>query len=323
MNMTRELMTRILDGHEATREEILALHGEPTEELCACADGIREALCGKTFDICTIINAKSGKCSENCKFCAQSAFHRTKIEEYPLLGPEEILREAKRSADKGVMRFSIVTSGKRPSREEIMKIGKAVQDIRKNTDISVCASIGLVDGEDLKYLKDCGLSRIHNNLESSRDFFGKVCTTHAYDDKISTIIEARKAGLSVCSGGMIGLGETVEDRIDLAMALRGLEIGSVPINILNPIEGTPYAGNERLPLEEVLRTAALFRFIMPDAFLRLAGGRALYDDLAEQCLGSGINALISGDMLTTKGISIDTDMKLIERSGFKLGAVEG
>ena len=322
MSRTQKLTARILDGHRAARDEILALNGEPTEELCAGAEGIRKAICGDAFDICTIINAKSGRCSENCKFCAQSSFYRTKIEEYPLLGSEEILNEAKRSADKGVMRFSIVTSGKRPSREEIEKIGKAVRDIRKNADISVCASIGLVDGEDLKYLKSCGLSRIHNNLESSREFFKEVCTTHAYDEKTATITEARKAGLSVCSGGMIGLGETMEDRIDLAMTLRSLEVKSVPINILNPIEGTPYAGNERLPLEEILRTIALFRFIMPDAFLRLAGGRALYDDLAEKCLGCGINALISGDMLTTRGISIDTDMELIERSGFRLGVME-
>lgn len=168
-----------------------------------------------------------------------------------------------------------------------------------------------------KKLHETGVERVHNNLESSRCHFPEVCTTHSFDDKVNAIKAAQKAGMSVCSGGIMGIGETMEDRIDMALELRSLGINSVPVNILNPIAGTPYEHNKRLSDTEIQRIIALYRFILPKAFIRLAGGRGLLADKGLACFKSGANAAISGDMLTTSGISIDTDMKMIKELGFK------
>ena len=189
---------------------------------------------------------------------------------------------------------------------------------KKSSQIKLCASCGLLNYEELCKLKESGVTRYHNNLESSRRFFSKICTTHTYDEKIETIKAAKKAGLIVCSGGIMGLGETMEDRIDLAFTLRDLEITSIPINILNPIKGTPLENNKILTLDEVRKIVAIYRFILPKAELRLAGGRGLLEDKGLSVFESGANAAITGDMLTTSGISIDEDMKIIEKLGYKV-----
>lgn len=316
MNMLLHIKNDILTGKLIDKEQALTLTNVSLDELCIAANEIREFFCGKNFDICTIVNGKSGRCSENCKYCAQSSFYRTKVDEYPLQDTNELVAQAKNIADLGVLRYSIVTSGKSLNNDELDKACESIKAIKENTNISVCVSFGLLNEAQYKKLKTAGVERIHNNLETSRNYFSKVCTTHDYDDKISAIKAAKKAGLSVCSGGIMGLDESMEDRIDMALALRELGIDSIPVNMLNPISGTPYEKNEILTNNEMCRTVAIFRLILPTAFIRLAGGRGLLPDKGRRCLISGANAMISGDMLTTSGISIENDMKMIEELGY-------
>lgn len=316
MGFVHQTKERILAGSSINRNEALRLSSEPLDELCSAADEIRKSFCGNSFDICTIINGKCGRCPEDCKFCAQSSRYKTEISEYPLLDADTIAEQAKKNADSGVMRFSIVTSGKRLSTSEVDSVCKSIAAIKARTDIGVCVSLGLLDEEDFRKLKSAGAERIHCNLESSESYFKSVCTTHTYAQKIETLKAAQRAGLSVCSGGIMGLGESMEDRIDMAITLRGLGIKSVPVNFLSPIHGTPYERNQPLSDEEKLRIIAVYRFILPDAYIRLAGGRGQIPDKGERCFRSGANAAISGDMLTTSGITTATDMKLIRRLGF-------
>lgn len=314
--MIQKLKEKIIQGEYITKKEAMDLLATDLEELCSVANEIREHFCGNSFDICTIINGKSGRCSENCKYCAQAGCYSTKIEQYPLLKTEEIVEEAKKNAGQGVLRYSIVTSGKKLSDEEVDQVCESIRAIRREVDIEICASFGLLGEEQLKKIKEAGVSRIHNNLETSRRHFPDVCTTHTYDEKIDTIKAAKKAGLNVCSGGIMGIGETMEDRIDMVLEIRDLGIKSIPVNMLNPIPGTPYEKNDRLTMDEMRRIVAIFRFLVPDASIRLAGGRGLMADKGVSCFQSGANAAISGDMLTTSGITVEKDMKILEKLGF-------
>lgn len=312
------LKNEIIRGRRITMDEAIRLYNQPLKELCEGADEIRKHFCSNGFDICTIINGKCGRCSENCRFCAQSAYNHTGVEEYPLLSAEEITEEAKKNDRQGVLRYSIVTSGKRLSDPEVDRMCDAVRRIRKETGIAVCVSFGLLNEEQYRKLKEAGVTRVHNNLETSRRNFPKVCTTHTFDDKIVAIRAAQAAGLSVCSGGIMGMGETPEDRIDMAFTLRELGIKSVPVNMLNPIKGTPLEHNQRLNAEDMCRIVAVYRFILPDASIRLAGGRGLLPDKGRSCFLAGANAAISGDMLTTAGITVETDMKMLNDLGYEV-----
>ena len=316
MNVTT-CMDKVLNGGEITREEALYLYEQPLEELCAGADRIRRQFCGSRFDLCTIINGKSGCCSENCKFCAQSAHNHTGAAQYPLLPVEEIVEQARLNYQQGVLRFSIVTSGKALPDGEVDQMCDVVRRIKDEVGISVCVSFGLLDETQFRKLKEAGVDRVHNNLEASRRYFPQVCTTHTFEDKVRAIRAAQAAGLSVCSGGIMGLGETPEDRIDMAISLRELGIRSVPVNLLNPIPGTPMEGNRRLSQEEMQRIVAVYRFLLPHAFIRLAGGRGLLPDKGRSCFLSGANAAISGDMLTTAGITTETDLALLDELGYE------
>ncbi|MEG2597418.1 MAG: biotin synthase BioB, partial [Oscillospiraceae bacterium] len=293
------LKSKILSGGLCTKEEALCLCDQPLDELCEAANKIRKQFCFDQFDICTIINGKSGRCSENCKFCSQSCHHHADVVEYPLLSAEKILEDAKLNYEQGVLRYSIVTSGKCLSDREIETMCDVVKQIREQVGISVCVSFGLLNEVQYQKLKDAGVTRVHNNLETSRRNFPNICTTHTFDDKINAIQAAQAAGLTVCSGGIMGLGETWEDRIDMALTIRELGIKSVPMNMLNPIPGTPFANNEKLTNEDMCRMVAVYRFLLPSASIRLAGGRGLLTDRGENCFLSGANAAISGDMLTT------------------------
>lgn len=317
MPVIQELKEKVLRGEDISKEEALSLYEEPLEELCQAADEIRKRFCQDGFDICTIINGKSGRCSENCKYCAQSAYYKTSAEEYPLLDTREIVRQAKYNADRGVLRYSIVTSGRALKDSEVNQMCEAIRAIKRDVAIEVCVSFGLLNETQFRRVKEAGASRVHNNLETSRKNFPNVCTTHTFDDKVAAIKAARAAGLPVCSGGIMGLGETKEDRIDMALSLRELGVKSVPVNMLNPIPGTPYENNQRLTEEDMRRIVAVYRFILPDASIRLAGGRGLLEDKGEGCFTSGANAVISGDMLTTSGYTIESDMDMIHRLGYK------
>lgn len=318
MNYSELLKQKIFDGDQITKQEAIELYKQPLSELCPNADEIRRHFCSNSFDICTIINGKSGHCSENCRFCAQSAHNHTDAAEYPLLSTEEIVEQAKINDKQGVLRYSIVTSGKRLPDAEVDKMCEAVREIKKQTGISVCISFGLLNEEQYRKLKDSGVSRVHNNLETSRRNFPNICTTHTFGDKLNAIRAAQAAGLSVCSGGIMGLGETPEDRIDMALTLRELGIKSVPVNMLNPIPGTPMEQNKKLTSDDMRRIVAVYRFILPDASIRLAGGRGLLEDKGKGCFLSGANAAISGDMLTTAGITVKTDMELLTKLGYEV-----
>ena len=238
------------------------------------------------------------------------------MEEYTEMNNGEIIKNALYMAEKGVLRFSIVTSGKALTDKDVNILAETIKEIKSKSNISICASLGLLSDENFKKLKDAGLERVHNNLETSKNFFPKVCSTHTFDDKVNALKAALKSNLSVCSGGIIGLGESMQDRIDLAFSLEKLNIKSVPLNILSPVKGTPFENNKPLSEEEILKTTAIFRFIIPDAFIRLAGGRSILKDKGKKAFLSGANAAITGDMLTTCGISVDTDMQIIKETGY-------
>ena len=319
MSIVRQLKEKVMSGEWIGKEEALQLAAAPLEELTEAADEIRRRYCGDTFDICTIINGKSGKCSEDCKFCAQSSRYHTGLKDtYPLLGTEELLKEAKYNADRGVLRYSIVTSGRCLSDREVEQLCDSIRRIKEETDIRICVSPGLLREEQFRRLKEAGADRVHCNLESSERYFPQVCTTHTYEEKTAAIQAAERAGLSVCSGGILGLGESMEDRIDMVLTVRNLGVRSIPVNVLNPIPGTPYEKNPVLSGEEILRCTAVFRFLIPDGFIRLAGGRGLMEDKGKKCFQSGANAAISGDMLTTAGITVESDMEMIRSLGYKV-----
>lgn len=324
MEFINKMKNQVLQGYQITGEEARKLYEAPLEELCRAANEIREHFCGAGFDICTIVNAKCGKCSEDCKYCAQSAHYHTSLSEsYPLLDTKALLTDVKKQAERGVLRYSIVTSGRRLSVEEVDRLCESIREIKKQVPIEICVSLGLLAEGDFIKLHEAGASRVHCNLESSRTYFKQVCTTHTYDEKIETLKAAQRAGMTVCSGGIMGLGETVEDRIDMILTARELGVKSIPVNFLNPIPGTPYEENKPLTREEARRCIAVFRFLIPDASIRLAGGRGLLGDKGESCFLSGANAGISGDMLTTAGITVETDMQLLERLGYEVKLCNG
>lgn len=318
MNKLDALTRQVMEGGAVSSQEALELYHQPLEELCQRADEIRRHFCGNRFDLCAIVNGKSGRCSEDCRFCAQSACNHTGAAEYPLLSPQKLTEQAKKQEAQGVLRYSIVTSGRRLSEAEVDALCQAIRQIKRETGIYVCVSVGLLDISQFRKLKEAGAERAHNNLETSRRNFPNICTTHTFDEKAEAIRAAQEAGLSVCSGGIMGLGETVEDRIDMAQSLRELGVKSVPLNMLNPIPGTPLAQNEKLQEAEMRRIAAVYRFILPDASIRLAGGRGLLPDKGKSCFQSGANAAITGDMLTTAGITVQTDRTMLQELGYEV-----
>lgn len=316
--MLNNIKDKIMKDIDITKEEAICLINEDTTVLCNIANEIRKEKCGSSFNLCTIINGRSGKCSEDCKYCAQSVYYNTDIEIYDLLCANKILASALSNEKAKVHRFSIVTSGKRMSDTQIDKLCETYKLLKEKCNIGLCASHGLISYENLVKIRKSGVRRYHNNLETSRNFFPSICTTHTYDEKIETILNAKKAGLSVCSGGIFGLGESMEDRIDMAFTLKELDVDSVPINILNPIKGTPLENNPPLSYDEIKKSIAIYRFILPTKEIRLAGGRALMEDKGLSAMKSGINSAISGDMLTTSGITTKEDIQMIKRLGFTL-----
>ena len=288
------------------------------EEHLTGADMIRKALCGNRIDLCSIINGRSGRCSENCKFCAQSANHCTGIENYDFLDEETILNECRHNAERGVHRFSIVTAGRTLNGKDFEKAVSAYKRMNSECSIELCGSHGLLTSEQFIELKNAGVKRYHCNLETSRRNFPNICTTHTYDDKIACIKRAMAAGLEVCSGGIIGMGETWEDRIDMAFELAELGVRSVPINALMPIKGTAFSELKQLPAEDILRTVAIFRYILPKADIRLAAGRGIIEECGKKAFLSGANSTITGDMLTTTGSSISSDIAMLTEMGFDL-----
>ena len=309
----------VATGEGISEEEALSLAVAPSAALEEAAARVTMSCASKVFDTCSIINAKSGRCPEDCKWCAQSAHHRSRVSEYPLVDTSRLVEAARYSSEKGIRRFSIVTSGRRLTDSEVERICASVREVLSVVDISLCISAGLLSGKAMEALAEAGITRYHCNLETAPSYFGKLCTTHTTGDKIMTLDAARKAGLEICSGGIIGMGESMEQRIELALTLRDLGVKSVPLNILAPIAGTPLEKPALLSEEEILKTVAIFRLILPDAALRFAGGRArLSEEIVMKAYRIGVNAAIMGDMLTTAGADIDTDMSRIRSAGYML-----
>lgn len=303
-------------------EDALLLYEEGKKNpylLMAYAWEIGRHFKGDSFEMCMIVNAKSGLCSEDCKFCAQSVHHSTNIEKYPLLKKEEILKRAQLARAQGAMMFSIVTSGPAVEKDEEWEtIFGAIQGIRE-IGLNPCASLGMIDEEMAKKLKKAGLFRYHHNVETSREYFSYICSTHSYDDKVRTIENVKKAGLSVCSGGIIGLGEKMEDRIRMALELREIDVDSVPINILNPRPGTPLENIPPISPQEVLITISIFRFLLPDKDIRLCAGKEIrLRQLLPLGILAGCNSLMTGNYLTTSGRNPDLDKELISDLGLRL-----
>lgn len=317
--MSIRIAEEIINGRRLNREDDLAFFmEEDLDSLCRGADEIRRRLRGDRADLCSIINGRSGRCGEDCKFCAQSSCHNAKINEYPFLEPEEILEDCRRHERQGVGRYSVVTAGRALNGREMDLALRAYRSMKENCKIELCASHGLLSQEDFYRLAEAGISRYHANIETSRRNFPNICTTHTYDDKLEVIRRARNAGLAVCSGGIIGMGETWEDRVDMAFSLYEMEIKSIPINILQPIPGTPFGTLPPLSEEEILRTIAMFRYINPDAEVRLAAGRNSMEHSGKKVFTAGANAAITGDMLTTSGNNIADDMAMLTSLGFEV-----
>lgn len=285
--------------------------------LMAAASEIRNHFQGKRISFCGIVNAKSGKCSEDCTFCAQSAHYKTEIQAYPLRKAADIIAAAQQAKTAGAEMFGIVSSGKGiKSKKEWAEIFRAVEGIR-NLGIMPCASIGMITTETARDLKNAGLFRYHHNLETSRSYFPNICTTHTYDEDVETVRIAMEAGLSVCSGGLIGLGEGMRHRIEMALTLRELGVDSVPVNILNPIKGTPLGGRPLLAPLEILITIAVFRFLLPNRDIRICGGKEKsLRQLLPLTVVAGCNALMTGNYLTTPGREPELDVEMIRDLGF-------
>lgn len=316
--MINELKQRVLCGGEISLDEAVALaETADLDALCEAADEIRKKFCGDKIDTCSIINARSGLCGEDCKWCSQSKHFATGVVQYEIVDTQRMLDLAKAYDQYGVKRFSLVTSGRRVSLKDADKFCDDYRQLQETTGLRLCASMGLVDKKTLQKLKDAGVERYHCNMETSAAYFKTLCTTHTPDDKRRTIEAAKEVGMTVCSGGIIGMGETMRQRLEMAFELREMGVNSVPINVLNPIPGTPLEHTPLISDEEIVRTVAVYRFILPDKVLRFAGGRVrLPRTTVERILRGGMNGAMIGDLLTTTGNDEADDFRLFRECGF-------
>ncbi len=285
----------------------------PLQELICRANEVRREFIGNRLELCSILNARSGLCTEDCKFCAQSARHLADISTYPLKGKKEIVKAAQRAKAIGAEKFGIVTSGNRLTNREVNVVAQAISEIKTRIGIAVCASLGAMEKQQLQLLKKAGLSLYHHNIETSRRFYPEIVSTHSFDERINTINSAKQVGLEVCSGGIIGMGETWQDRIDMAYTLKELDVDSVPINILVPIKGTPLESASPVPLADAIRTICIFRIILRDKTIKIAAGReTTFKDSQLTAFVAGANGMLIGGYLTVKGAGLDADYALIK-----------
>ena len=299
-------------------DEFIRLYELPVGELISLSSGLTEKNFNNEVEFCSIVSAKTGKCGENCKYCAQSSHYLTNIESHPLLSLKEVKKCAENARESGVTRFSIVTSGKSPELENFDKLLKMISMLNTMEGFTVCASIGILNEEQVIRIKEAGLKRYHHNINTCKSYHTDICTTHTYEDRINTVKLIQKHGMEVCCGVIIGMGESRRQRAEMAAELAELNIESVPINFLHPIEGTPFEGYlNKIDEEEILKTIAIFRIAMPKTELRYAGGRALRFSQENQELGlkAGVNGILVGNYLTTIGITPEEDKNLLERSG--------
>lgn len=313
---------KVLEGGAITFEEALALTQIEESDipiLLGAANKVREKFTGNAVDTCQIVNARSGNCSEDCKFCAQSAHHEVKFDVYPLMSEDDILKAAKQAESEGAYRFCIVTAGCGMEGDpDFDRITSAIKRIGRETSLNRCCSLGVLNEKHVSELKDAGITRYHHNLETSESFFTNICTTHSYDERVATIKRVKAAGLQVCSGGIIGMGENWKQRVEMAFALKELDADSIPINVLNPVQGTALANMDRLKPMEILQTFAIYRLIMPTKIIRYAGGREHnLGELVPLGFLSGVNGMLIGNYLTTEGRGASKDLDTVTGLGLK------
>jgi len=315
------LAEKSLKGEIATREEMSEVLGAPNErlpELLASAFRVRHHYFGRRVQIHVLQNAKSGLCPEDCHYCSQSSISKAPVDKYPLLPRERLLEGAFRAKAAGAVRYCMVNSGRGPTQREIEEIAEVVQEIKSNVPINICCSLGIMDEAKARILKEAGVERVNHNLNTSRRYHPNICTTHTYEDRMRTVENVKSAGLSQCCGGIMGMGETEEDIMDLALALRELDVDSIPINFLHPIPGTPFEGINDLTPQKCLKILCLFRFINPSKEIRVAGGREINLRSLQPMSLYPANSIFVNGYLTTPGQRATEAHRMIEDLGFEI-----
>lgn len=303
------------------KNELLDLYNYDLEKLVSIAEKVTKENFKNEVEVCSIISAKTGKCGENCKYCSQSVHNHAEIHCHPLLDVEEVRQAALKAKENGASRFCIVTSGRSESGDDFKKILEMIKAVASIEGIHCCASLGLLNEEQIKQIKEAGVERFNHNINTSKNYHKNICTTHDYEDRINTVKMITKNGIEACSGVILGMGETREDRIDMALVLKELNPKTVPINVLNPIKDTPLEGFEdKITEEEVIRTICIFRIVLPEAILRYAGGRKtrLSKEMQELGLRAGINGILAGDYLTTAGVASKEDEEMLNKFGLEM-----
>ncbi|QBG48485.1 biotin synthase BioB [Verrucomicrobia bacterium S94] len=312
--MIDQVKEKCISGTGCSADEALALVEWDENELLAAATEIRKAFFGNSIELCSIINAKSGRCDMDCRFCSQSAHNSTEIDVYPFMDSRTLEHQIREDIKDGNRKCGVVTSGGKLSTTELKELAGVVRKIGGGEKTAVCASLGRLTPEELAMLKASGVTRFHHNMETSENFYAEICTTQSWKQRLETVKAAQAAGLNVCSGGLFGMGERWEDRIDLAIALRELGVDSVPINFLYAHPGTPLKRQKPLSAAEALRIIAVYRFLLPDVTLRICGGRAhILGDRQSELFAAGANGLMTGNYLTVAGSQYESDLEMIER----------
>ncbi len=316
------ILQRLLAGGETTPDEglwLLNLDDDYLPWMMACADRLRKTFRGDEIEVCAISNVRSGNCSENCSFCAQSGHHKTAAPVYNYISEDQLIAQARRAREWGASDFGVVSKGWGVrGKKEHAQLKNYFEAMSQASDIGRCASLGVLDNETAEQLRGYGLENYHHNLETAESFFDNVCTTHTYQENIETIRIARDAGLRVCSGGILGMGESKAQRIELAVTLRNLGVDSVPLNFLNPQPGTPFGHLEPMSPMDILKCIAVFRFMLPKAEIRIAGGRTFLGDMQSMIFMAGASGVMIGDYLTTKGRQVEDDLQMIDALKLKI-----
>ncbi|DAA95307.1 TPA: biotin synthase BioB [Candidatus Gastranaerophilales bacterium HUM_9] len=304
-----------MDYTNLTKEQYLELWNKPLDELIEISSSITKANFTNEIESCSILSAKTGACSENCKYCAQSQHNHAEIECHPLLDVETVVKAALSAKENGATRFGIVTSGKAPTKKEFETLLEMIRAVSAIEGLECCLSLGILSEEQVIQIKEAGVTRFNHNINTSERYYSEICSTHKFEDRLNTVKLLRKHGIDVCCGVILGMGETVEDRIDMAFTLREVKPATVPINVLNPIKGTPLEDYiDKISEEDILKSICLFRMILPHTLLKYAGGRTLRLSRENQKLGliAGINSMMVGNYLTTKGSDMEDDRKMLK-----------
>lgn len=306
----------MITENKLSKDELIKLYNSDLDDLLKLSSKYIK----DTVEFCSIVNARNGKCSQNCKYCAQSSHYRTNIETYPLIPVDDVIKAAEESKENKASRFAIVTSGKTPDEEDFNKVLELIKAVNNIDGIKSCASIGILNEEQAKALSDAGLKRFHHNINTSESYYPEVCTTHTWQDRLNTCRLVKKYGMELCCGVILGMGESIEQRIEMAMELAEIEPESIPINILMPIPETPFENYiDKIDEENILRTLAVFKITNPKSILRFCGGRMrLSQENQEKALKCCVEGILIGNYLTTVGKAPQEDIETVRNLGKKL-----